>query len=133
MEEGSGSFRVPNRRKTSPLKDGRGEGSTFCALIFQKQEGLEVLHKWPLRDEMTQLCLGASVGSFLSSSVLSHGDFMSQSFGKVRHQDSSSAPNGRLQKVSAVEQRLPLSSSPLLELLHDKACALEQSPFTSAS
>lgn len=88
-----------------------------------------MLHKWPLTDEMTQLCLAASVGSFLNSSVLSHGDFMSQSLGRVRHQDSTSTPNGRLQKVSAAEQRLRLSSSLLLKLLCDKACALEQGPF----
>lgn len=31
---------------------------------------------------------------------------MSQSLGKVRHQDNTSAPIGRLQKVFAAEQRL---------------------------
>lgn len=109
VEEGSGSFRVPNRKKMAPVKDGRAGGGgehILCASVFQKQEGLELPHKWPLTDEMTQVCLGASVGGFFNSNVLSHGNFMSQSPGKVRHQDSTSAPNGRLQKVSAAEQRL---------------------------
>lgn len=86
-----------------PVKDGGGGEYILCTAIFQKQEGLEVLHKWPLTDEMTQLCLGASVGSFFSSSVLSQGNFMSQSLGKLRHQESTSVPEGRLQKVSAAE------------------------------
>lgn len=94
-------------------------------------EHLEVVHKQPLTDKMTQLCLEASMGRFLKSHVLSHGNFMSQSLRKVRHQDSPSAPNGRLQKGSAAEQRLSLSSGHLLKLLHDKTCALEESPFHS--
>lgn len=33
MEEDSGSFRVPNRRKMAPVKDGGGGGGgVFCAL-----------------------------------------------------------------------------------------------------
>lgn len=113
----------------APVKDGVGGECILCTSIFQRQEGLEVLHKWPLTGEMTRLCLGAPVRSFFSSNVLSHGNFMSQSLGKVRHHDSTSAPNGRLQEVSAAKWRLPLSSSPLLKLLHDITCALEQSPF----
>lgn len=83
-----------------------GGGHILCTPVFQRLECLEVVHKWPLTDEMIQLCLEASVGRFFKSSVLSHGNFMSQSLRKVRHEDSPSIPNGRLQKVPAAEQRL---------------------------
>lgn len=82
-------------------------------------------------NEMTQLYLEASVGSFFKSNVLSHANFMSQSLRKVRHQDSPSAANGRLQKVSAAEHRLSFHPGivELLKLLHDKVCVSEESPF----
>lgn len=69
-------------------------------------ECLEVVHKWLLTDEMSQLCLEASVGRFVKSHVLSHGNFVSQSLRKVRHQDSPSPCNGRLQKVCCETETL---------------------------